>query len=167
LDLTYFGIFESWLGNISLVSKGERLISLDISRAGPHEIKKALLARYPDGKEAVEPFKRITLQLDRYLKGNRIDFDVEVDISMERAFTRTVLLVVKKIPYGETMSYLQIARTLGYKNAARAVGQAVKRNPIPIVIPCHRVVREDRSIGGFSLGIDMKRKLLALEGLSF
>ncbi len=71
----------------------------------------------------------------------------------------------KKIPYGTFVNYGLIGRSLGYPNAARAVGQALKRNPIPIVIPCHRVLKSNGSLGGFDLGPEMKVRLLSLEGI--
>ena len=80
-------------------------------------------------------------------------------------FSRRVLLLVKGIPYGTLTSYGAVGKRLGYPSAARAVGQAVGRNPIPIVIPCHRVVRSDGTLGGFSMGLNLKEQLLALEGV--
>lgn len=80
-------------------------------------------------------------------------------------FAQKVLAIVKKIPKGEVMTYKEIAIKLGNKNLARAVGQALKRNPYPIVIPCHRVIRSDGKIGGYSLGIKKKKELLKKEGV--
>jgi methylated-DNA-[protein]-cysteine S-methyltransferase len=106
------------------------------------------------------------LLLDRYLRGQSIDFDdLEVDVSGEGEFTQKVLLELRKVPFGELVTYGRLAKKLGYGNAGRAVGQAVGRNPLPIIIPCHRVVREDGSIGGFSLGLTIKKRLLAIEGV--
>jgi O-6-methylguanine DNA methyltransferase len=165
LDLIRYAFFDSSLGNIVLISKDERLIELDIKADGAYTIKKSLAARYPNGVESPESFRRLCKLLDRYLKGERVDFDVEVDISNLNIFTQKVLEELKKIPYGEVTSYGRIGKVLGYKNAARAVGQSVGRNPIPIIIPCHRVIREDGSIGGFSMGVGIKEKLLAKEGV--
>jgi methylated-DNA-[protein]-cysteine S-methyltransferase len=165
LDLVHFTVFTTSLGNMALISKNEKLISLDISKDSVDAIINRLLTLYPEGVESMKPFKEIYAQLDRYLKGGRVDFNVDIDISEMGTFTRNVLLELRKIPYGELRSYLWIGKRLGYRNAARAVGQAVKRNPIPLIIPCHRVIREDGSIGGFSLGIPIKEKLLTLEGI--
>jgi len=104
--------------------------------------------------------------LDRYLRGQKVDFDVEVDISGEGEFTQRVLFALMKVPYGHLTSYGRLAKKLGYRSAGRAVGQAVGRNPIPIIIPCHRVIREDGSIGGFSMGLKFKERFLALEGVT-
>ncbi|MEO0096495.1 MAG: MGMT family protein [candidate division WOR-3 bacterium] len=80
-------------------------------------------------------------------------------------FAQKVLAIVKKIPKGKVMTYKEIAIKLGDKNLARAIGQILKRNPYPIVIPCHRVIRSDGKIGGYSLGIEKKKELLRKEGI--
>lgn len=165
LDLIEYTFFESQTGIISVVLKNRSIISLDIHPKNTYAVKKQLSALYPDGRETDKPFRKIQLLLDRYLKGQKVEFDVDIDISGESPFTQKVLLELRKISYGHLQSYLLIGKSLGYPMAARAVGQAVKRNPIPIIIPCHRVIREDGSLGGFSLGIEIKKRLLVLEGV--
>jgi methylated-DNA-[protein]-cysteine S-methyltransferase len=165
LDLIEYTFFESSIGAISLASRNKKLIALDIYSKNLYEMKKHLSALYPDGRESDQSFKTIKLLLNRYLKGEKVDFAVDIDISGESQFTQNVLRELKKIPYGKVRSYLWIGKKVGHEMAARAVGQAVKRNPIPIIIPCHRVIREDGSIGGFSLGIEIKKRLLVLEGV--
>jgi methylated-DNA-[protein]-cysteine S-methyltransferase len=165
LDLIYYAIFDSSLGDIVLVSKNERLIKLGIEREGKYKVKKALSNLYPEGIESTRPFNNVCSLLDRYLRGEKVDFDVDVDISNLGAFTVKVLAELRKIPYGHTQSYGSIGKRIGYDNAGRAVGQAVGSNPIPIIIPCHRVIREDNTVGGFSLGINLKKRLLGLEGI--
>lgn len=103
-------------------------------------------------------------EIRRYLGGGA-DPDVPVVIP-ESGFTVRVWQQIAKIPYGEVRSYGRIARALRKPQAARAVGQACGRNPVPLVIPCHRVVASDGSLGGFSAGLDIKRQLLDLEGAS-
>ena len=163
LDLVEYTFFEASIGTISLASRNKKIIALDIGSKNLYEVKKHLSALYPDGHESEQSFKTIKLLLDRYLKGEKVDFDVDIDISGESPFTQKVLRELIKIPYGKVRSYLWIGKRVGHTMAARAVGQAVKRNPIPIIIPCHRVIREDGSLGGFSLGIEIKKRLLALE----
>jgi O-6-methylguanine DNA methyltransferase len=165
VDSIEYSVRESYLGNLVLLARNAKLIMLDITKQAEYEIKKGLLARYPEASESDKPFRIICLLLDRYLKGEQINFDVDVDISREKAFTRRVLEELRMIPYGQVRSYGWLAKRLGYTNAARAVGQALGKNPIPIVIPCHRVIRGDGSIGGFSMGIRIKERLLALEGV--
>jgi methylated-DNA-[protein]-cysteine S-methyltransferase len=165
LDRLRFAVFESSLGNIFLVSKNDRLIRLDVTKDTCYEIGKRLRYLYPDSVESESAFQKVHRLLDRYLKGDRVDFDVDVDIDDVNDFTRRVLLETMKIPYGEVKSYLSIGKGIGYPRAPRAVGQAVKRNPIPLIIPCHRVIREDGSIGGYSLEGVSKQALLTLEGV--
>ncbi len=101
----------------------------------------------------------------RYFSGEEVEFDIPVDLFGLEAFTRAVLTEIRHIPYGGLASYGAIARRLGRPSAARAVGQALARNPIPIVIPCHRIIRGDGSLGGFGMGLDMKERLLSIEGV--
>ena len=165
MDNIEYSVRDTSLGNLMLVARNAKLITLDITKQTEYEIKKGLLVQYPEVSKSDKPFRVLCLLLDRYLKGERIDFDIDVDISQEGVFTQRVLEELRKIPYGQVRSYGWLAKRLGYVNAARAVGQALKRNPIPIVIPCHRIIREDGSIGGFSMGIQIKERLLAMEGV--
>ncbi len=105
--------------------------------------------------------KSLKSDLERYLRGERIDFnDYDVNLADLSCFVRMVLEEVRKIPYGKVVTYKELADKL--KTSPRAVGQALKKNPIPIIIPCHRVVAK-KDLGGFSAGIDIKRELLRLE----
>ncbi len=160
-----FAMYESSIGYVVLIAKNGKLISLDVHESGLYEVKKEVFRSHPGARESVTAFKTVRTLLDRYLRGLPVDFDVEVDISHLEDFTRKVLTKLRTIPYGEVRSYGWLAGELGNKGAARAVGQALKRNPIPIIIPCHRVIRENGSIGGFSMGVRLKEKLLALEGV--
>lgn len=105
---------------------------------------------------------RVREQLVEYLDGSRTVFDLELDPA-GTPFQRRVWQGLTEIPYGEVISYGELARRIGMPGAARAVGQANGKNPIPIVVPCHRVIAADGSIGGFSSGLGLKRQLLALE----
>ena len=102
------------------------------------------------------------VQLSEYLDGDRKAFDLTLDIKGSD-FYQSVWEIVYKIPYGKTLSYMDIARKLENPRAVRAVGMANGKNPIPIIVPCHRVIGSDGSLTGYALGIDMKQKLLALE----
>lgn len=103
-------------------------------------------------------------QLAEYFAGSRQRFDLPVDLAAVSEFDRRVLDVVRKIPFGGVLTYADIARRVGSPSAARAVGNAVGRNPAPIVVPCHRVVRSDGTLGGYSGGgVEYKRRLLAIE----
>ena len=102
--------------------------------------------------------------LERYFGTGTWSFAVPLDLRSGTDFDRDVWKALRRIPAGQVRTYGQIARAIGKPNAARAVGNACGRNPIPIVVPCHRVV-SSRGIGGFGLGLSLKRKLLALEGI--
>lgn len=166
LGFIEFAIFDSWFGTISVVRRERRIVRLDLSENDIYQEHRAVLKRFPDAVESEQSFKTVRTLLHRYLKGQPVDFrDVEIDISDLPEFTQTVLEELRKIPYGETRSYLDIARRAGHPLGGRAVGQAVKRNPIPIIVPCHRVIRHDGSLGGFGLGEKIKKRLLFLEGV--
>lgn len=102
-------------------------------------------------------------QLEEYFAGKRQDFDLPLDFSEATDYYRKVWEELVNIPYGRTTSYQFIAEKLGDKNAIRAVGQANRRNPIAIVVPCHRVIAKNGDLQGYFYGLDFKRKLLALE----
>lgn len=114
-------------------------------------------------QDRVEP---VAAQLGQYLDGDRRAFDLEIDLSKLSEFQRRVLEAASKVPAGVIETYGEIARRIGKPRAARAVGQALARNPIPIVVPCHRVVAADGSLTGYSGrgGIKTKAELLKLEG---
>lgn len=103
-------------------------------------------------------------KLQRYFDGQRVLFDEPLDLMGATAFQRRVWLAVRDIPYGETRSYSQIARQVGSPGAARAVGQAMAANPLPIIVPCHRVIGSAGDLRGFGGGLDLKRRLLEMEG---
>jgi len=106
----------------------------------------------------------VVAQLRAYFAGRRRRFDVPVDLSHVTPFVRRVLTATMEVPAGNLVSYGDIARRIGQPRGSRAVGQALGRNPIPIVIPCHRVVASGGGIGGYGGGLAMKKRLLRLEG---
>ncbi len=103
-------------------------------------------------------------QLLDYLAGKRQIFDVPLDLSRGTAFQRQVWRALLRVPYGKLRSYQWVALRVGGRQYARAVGNAVGANPLPIIVPCHRIVAHDATLGGFSGGLPTKRKLLTLEG---
>ncbi len=106
----------------------------------------------------------IARHLRDYLAGKRRDLGIPFDVSWVTPFRRAVLLEVARVPRGRVASYGEIARRVGRPNAYRAVGNTMRTNPIPLVIPCHRIVGSDGSLTGFGGGLEMKRRLLDLEG---
>lgn len=114
-------------------------------------------------RRSEEPFREASAQLEAYFAGELRKFDLALTPE-GTPFQREVWSALTNIPYGETVSYGELARRLGRPNASRAVGAANGRNPIPIVIPCHRVIGADGSLTGFGGGLSIKRRLLELEG---
>jgi methylated-DNA-[protein]-cysteine S-methyltransferase len=115
-----------------------------------------------DGHDAPPVLKDTATQLHEYFAGERMEFDVPMELD-GTAFQKEVWLELTRIPYGETISYGELARRVGRPKGPRAVGQANGKNPIPIIVPCHRVLASD-GIGGYGGGLPMKRALLAVEG---
>jgi len=115
---------------------------------------------------APERLEGATQQVGEYLRGERKAFQLPVDLSGMTPFQQTVLNEVSEVPRGEVVTYGDLARRIGKPRAARAVGQALGSNPVPIVVPCHRVIASDGSLGGYSgrRGIKTKEALLTLEG---
>lgn len=105
---------------------------------------------------------KTVLQLEEYFDGERKAFDIPIKL-MGTEFQKKVWNELLKIPYGKTVSYKDIAIKIGKPKACRAVGMANHNNPILIIIPCHRVINENNKLGGYALGLDLKRKLLELE----
>ncbi len=147
----FYDIFDSPVGPVYLVFSGRYLSGISF--------------RKPSGI----PFKKGTApagfieELTLYFKGVKGDFSQKTRFLTGTDFEKEVWLSVRKIPFGETMTYKQVAEKIGRPGAARAVGRALSKNPIPIVIPCHRVIESDGSIGGYSSGIKTKIRLLELE----
>ena len=104
-------------------------------------------------------------ELEEYFAGRRVRFDVRVDRRLINGIARDVLRAASRIPFGRTTTYGEIARRIGHPRAARAVGNALGSNPIPIVIPCHRVLRAGGSLGGYGGGVARKHLLLGIEGV--
>ena len=115
-----------------------------------------------DGHDAPPVLKDTVTQLEEYFVGERTEFDVPMDLD-GTPFQKDVWTELTRIPYGKTISYGELARRVGRPKGPRAVGQANGKNPIPIIVPCHRVLASN-GIGGYGGGLPMKRALLAVEG---
>ncbi len=151
-----FDRFDSQLGPVLVAAdeSGLRHVRL-LDDAGPDE-------GWARDVEALAPAVR---QLEEYFAGRRRRFELAL-APQGTEFQLRVWSALVDIPYGETWSYAELARHIGDAGAVRAVGGANGRNPIPIIIPCHRVIAADGSIGGYALGSELKRQLLELEGAS-
>ncbi len=148
--------FECWKFVVLSSERGVRRI--DLRGTPPEKIAAQLGARLAPGGN-----RGVVTQLSEYLSGERKEFSLPLDLR-GTAFQLMVWKELLKIPYGRTSSYSEIAARIGRPNAARAVGAAVGANPVPIIVPCHRVIGNDGSLVGFGGGLVLKRRLLYLEG---
>ncbi len=157
---------KSPLGSIFVAAIGGRLVVLsygDDERDFHREIESLGVPIFDRGS-----LRPVVRQLDEYFAGERSAFDVEIDLSRLSSFQRSVLEATCQIPYGMVLSYKEVAERIGKPGAARAVGTALGNNPIGIIVPCHRVIASDGTIGGYSGagGVASKRRLLELEGVT-
>ncbi|MBD0348253.1 MAG: methylated-DNA--[protein]-cysteine S-methyltransferase [Thermoleophilia bacterium] len=163
LDVSY-DLADSPLGPL-LVARTQRgvcRISFDPEPArAEEELARAFGARLLRVPRAVDDVRR---ELEEYFEGERRGFEVTVDLRLARDFSRRVLEQLALVPYGRTTTYGTLATQAGRPRAARAVGTVMNRNPIPIVLPCHRVVGSTGALVGYGGGLERKRQLLALEG---
>ena len=114
-------------------------------------------------KEDARKLESIKNKMTRYFSGKKASLTEKIDLNRGTSLEKKIWRNLQKIPYGQTRSYKWLATKVGDKNLARAVGSACARNPIPIIIPCHRVIKSDNSLGGFAGGLEKKRKLLKIE----
>ncbi len=161
--MTHGCVFETAFGWVGIALESGSLVRCITPRPTPEEAQNALRADEMMGEEV---FGGLPERLRSYFAGQRVDFSgTALELKSALPFVRLALFECAKVPYGSTVSYGEIARRVGRPGACRAVGRAMASNPIPIIIPCHRVVRADGGLGGYSSGIGMKRILLVLEGV--
>jgi methylated-DNA-[protein]-cysteine S-methyltransferase len=163
LDVAYRTL-DTPVGSLLLAATPQGLVR--VAYAGQdHDLVLEHLARdvSPRVLRAPGRLDRVARELDEYFAGRRRTFDVPLDLRLSRGFRRTVLSHLSAIGYGTTASYAAVAKASGNPKAVRAVGSACASNPLPLVVPCHRVVRSDGSIGQYVGGIAAKEILLTLE----
>jgi methylated-DNA-[protein]-cysteine S-methyltransferase len=153
-------VIDSPIGPLTLVTEGGALTGLYMDVQG-HEPDEATLG-VPASTEDDEVLADAARQLNEYFAGERTDFDLPLSLD-GTGFQRTVWSGLQDIPYGETISYGELARRIGQPTASRAVGLANGRNPVSIVVPCHRVVGSNGSLTGYGGGLPRKQFLLGLE----
>jgi methylated-DNA-[protein]-cysteine S-methyltransferase len=160
---------ETGIGPLLVVGSGEGLVYVGF-RADPATAGRAVasVGRRLGGSpvEDAERLAPVTAQLDAYFAGDLREFTLALDWSLITGFSRRVLReLATGVPYGTVVGYQDLAERVGEPDAARAVGTAMGANPLPVVVPCHRVIESGGGIGGFGGGLEIKRSLLALEGV--
>ncbi|TKB45114.1 methylated-DNA--[protein]-cysteine S-methyltransferase [Thalassotalea mangrovi] len=156
----YYHVFESKFGDIAILANDQGLTQLSFQQGKvPIELK----AEY---QHTPEKFTQVCKQLTEYFDGKRTQFDVKLAPAGTQ-FQKQVWQALQQIPYGKTSSYGELATSINNPKAVRAVGTANGANKIAIIIPCHRVIGANKSLTGYAGGLDLKAKLLTLEGADF
>lgn len=166
--MIYCHSYPSPVGNLLLIAENNKLIGIEFEQEQlAIDLNQAQFE--PSARGKILPiFCKTCALLDRYFAGEPLDVATLEDLSPKGTpFQQAVWQVLRQIPYGQTTTYGEIAQQLGKPNAVRAVGGAVGRNPISILIPCHRVLGKNQSLTGFGGGLPTKRYLLELEGIFY
>lgn len=164
LDVAYRTL-DTPVGALLLAATPKGLVRVAYARED-HDLVLERLARDVSPRILLAPARLdvVAREIDEYFAGRRSAFDVPLDLQLSHGFRRTVLSHLPEIGYGKTASYAEIAKAAGSPRAVRAVGSACANNPLPVVLPCHRVVRSDGTLGQYVGGVEAKETLLSLEG---
>lgn len=165
VDVAYTAV-ESPFGDLLLAKTPKGIVRVGLPSQDTEQLLEDLAIRVsPRVLEAPAQLDDVRRELDLYFAGKLKDFDLPLDWQLSKDFRRKALRAVARIPYGETRTYMQVATSAGNERAVRAAGTACGSNPIPIVVPCHRVLRTGGGLGGYGGGLPMKESLLELEGV--
>ncbi len=165
LDVAYANV-DSPFGPLLLASTPRGLVRLNLPAYDPEETLEELAAKVsPRVLEAPAKLDEVRRELELYFEGKLTEFDLPIDWQLTGGFRGKVQRAINRIPYGQTRTYMEMARSAGNQRAVRAAGTACGSNPIPIVVPCHRVLRSGGGLGGYGGGLPMKEELLKLEGV--
>ena len=165
LDVAYATV-DSPFGPLLIAATPSGLVRVNLPNYDPEETLEELAAKVsPRVLEAPAKFERARRELDLYFAGKLTEFDLPIDWQLTHGFRGKVQRAIKRIPYGQTRTYTEVARSAGNGRAVRAAGTACGHNPIPIFVPCHRVLRSGGGLGGYGGGLPMKEELLKLEGV--
>jgi methylated-DNA-[protein]-cysteine S-methyltransferase len=165
LDVAY-ATTDSPFGTLLLATTPRGLVRLGLPNQDADALLVDLATRVsPRVLEAPAQLDQARRELDLYFEGKLTNFDLPLDWRLSRDFRRKVLRAIARIPYGQTRSYTQMATSAGNERAVRAAGTACGTNPLPLVVPCHRVLRSGGALGGYGGGLPMKQGLLRLEGV--
>ena len=160
LNYTIFNCTAGWIG---VLSSARGLLRLTLPQPSAEQAKQLLGEDVNRANHSPHLFTDLIERLRNYFAGSKTDFTDELDLCQASDFQRKVWEATQRIPHGETRSYAWVAEQAGKPKAARAVGQALARNPLPIIVPCHRVLTSNDKLGGFTGGLRIKEYLLSLE----
>jgi methylated-DNA-[protein]-cysteine S-methyltransferase len=161
-----YDIFRTRWGWFGVLGCDAGLVRTQLPETKKEDIKRQLLKGVEEAKPNKTPFTVLKSQILDYYQGKSVDFgDVKVHIAAFTSFQRKVLTNLRTVKYGQKISYVQLARLSGSPKAARAIGSVMAANPLPLIIPCHRVIKADGTVGMFSGagGIKTKKRMLELE----
>ncbi len=165
----FYGTMDSPVGTVYVALDGNKVVALTFPRQNERAFRLSLSSQTSRPvRRADEKAQPVIHELREYFEGTRKKFSFHPDLSGCTKFQKKVLTITAKIPYGQTRTYGWLAERAGSPAAARAVGQAMARNPVPIIVPCHRVIGSNGTLCGFGGGakrLDLKEKLLAMEGV--
>jgi methylated-DNA-[protein]-cysteine S-methyltransferase len=165
---SHYCLFDTTIGTCGVAWNERGVTRLRLPESDRGTTERKLSARAAKAEKAPPDIDRLIADIQSYMTGRSTDFSaVALDLTRAGAFERDVYAAARRIPFGRTMSYGELAQQIGTPDAAREVGQALARNPIPIIVPCHRILAKGHRIGGFSApgGVFTKQQLLALEGV--
>lgn len=164
MEIVHTARADSPIGTLRVASTTAGLAYVELPHASGRGLDGWRRRCLPEARcvEGFAPNRHAIKQILEYLEGKRVEFDLDLDLH-GTAFQMDVWTSLRDIPYGETRSYAQLAKTVGRPNAVRAVGTANGANPLSLVVPCHRVINSDGKLGGYGGGLALKRRLLAME----
>jgi len=157
-------IFNTDMGWVGILGSAKGLLRTTLPHPSAQEIHQLPGDNINQASRSPRLFQDLIQRLKLYFGGHKVNFPDRLDLSGATDFQRKVWETTRLIPYGETRSYAWVAEQIEKPRALRAVGQALGRNPLPIIVPCHRVVASNGGLGGFTGGIEVKKRLLYLEG---
>ena len=158
-----YTIFNTDMGWVGMLASAKGLLGITLPQRSAQEAYQLLGNNINYAIWSPHLFRDLIERLRVYFGGHRTTFPDKLDLSQATHFQREVWEITRRIPYGETRSYAWVAEQIGKPRAARAVGQALGKNPLPIIVPCHRVVASDGKLGGFGGGVEMKKHLISRE----
>ncbi len=161
-----YTIFQTSVGWVGILGSTTGLLSITLPQHSPRQVRQRFGSSLEGAVSSPRRFRDLMPRLRAYFDGHKVAFPDKLDLSRATTFQREVWEMARLIPYGETRSYIWVAEQIKKPRAARAVGQALGRNPLPIIIPCHRVLASNGKLGGYSGGLEMKKHLLSLETAS-